>query len=173
MRLIIVNEKDEIIGAKDRADKNQEDIIRVAGLWIINSNSEMLIAQRSFNKTHDPGKWGPVAAGTVEEGETYISNIIKEAQEELGITLKEEQLIIGHHKFRETSHKYFSQSFIAKLDLPIENFTIQTEEVENIRWVPLKELILWIKEQPQEFIASFPASFAGHKDLISKILLEK
>ena len=33
---------------------------------------------RSFTKSHDPGKWGPAVAGTVEEGETY--NFLKEGQ---------------------------------------------------------------------------------------------
>ncbi len=173
MLLVVVNDKDEVIGSKDRAEENKDDITRVAGLWIINSNSEMLIAQRSFNKEHDPGKWGPAAAGTVEEGETYISNVIKEAGEELGITIKEEQLITGSHKFRETSHKYFSQSFIVKLDIPIEDFTIQRVEVESIRWVPIEELTLWIKEKPQDFIASFPDSFEGHKDLINNLIIGK
>jgi len=41
------------------------------------------LAQRSFNKTHNPGQWGPAVAGTNDEGETYESNIIKEAEEEI------------------------------------------------------------------------------------------
>ena len=33
-----------------------------------------------------PEVWGPAVSGTNEEGETYDSNIIKEAQEEIGLT---------------------------------------------------------------------------------------
>ncbi|MDP2933271.1 MAG: NUDIX domain-containing protein [bacterium] len=168
MRLIVVNEQDEIIGYKKRDDKNQKDITRVAGLWIFNTKGEVLIAQRTFGKIHDPGKWGPAVAGTVEEGETYISNIIKEAKEELGITLKEERLVIGSHEFRETSHKYFRQSYSAKLDLPIEDFKIQKEEVISIRWIAIEDLSTWIKERPQDFIASFPTSFKERKVLMRK-----
>lgn len=85
-KIIIVNENDEIIGYKPRDSLNRQDIYRVSALWIKNSKGDILLAQRSFSKKHHPGKWGPAAAGTVEDGETYDSNIIKEAEEELGLT---------------------------------------------------------------------------------------
>ena len=75
--VIIVNEKDEVIGSKPRDDRNQTDIIRVSGLLVFNPKGEVLLSRRGLNKINDPGKWGPSVAGTVEEGETYASNIIK------------------------------------------------------------------------------------------------
>ena len=60
-----------------------------AGLLLKQSLPDLrvLIVERqtAFDKKYDPGKWGPSAAGTVEEGETYQSNIIKELQEEIGL----------------------------------------------------------------------------------------
>src|SRR3989338_4245132 len=85
MRVPIVNEKDEIIEYKDWKDRGLKEIVRVSGLWIVDGNGNILLAQRYKNKTHDPGKWGPAVAGTVEEGETYESNIVKEAEEENGL----------------------------------------------------------------------------------------
>jgi isopentenyl-diphosphate delta-isomerase len=164
MRRTIVNEQDEIIGYKDRSEDG--DITRVAGLWIFNSKGEALIAQRAFDKRYDPGKWGPAAAGTVEEGETYLSNIIKEAKEELGITLSENQLVRDSYEFKEASHKYFRQSFSTTLDLPIEKFTIQKEEVASIRWISMEELGAWVKERPDDFIVSFAKSFKNRQELM-------
>ncbi len=89
MQIPIVNEQDEIIGYKDRKDRNLVDITRVSALWITNEDGEILLAQRGLNKTHSPGLWGPAVAGTVEEGETYESNIIKEAEEEIGLVARE------------------------------------------------------------------------------------
>src|SRR3989338_6564599 len=83
-KIIVVNEKDEIIGYKDRDDRNETDIIRVSALILLNSKNQTLIARRALNKILDSGKWGPAAAGTLEEGGSYLSNIIKEAQEEIG-----------------------------------------------------------------------------------------
>lgn len=47
-----------------------------------------MLAQRSFKKDTNPGKWGPAVAGTVEHGESYIENVTKETAEEIGVKLK-------------------------------------------------------------------------------------
>jgi len=52
----IVDEKDKIIGYKDRKEIQKEDIYRVSALWITNSKDEILLAQRAFSKSHDPGR---------------------------------------------------------------------------------------------------------------------
>ncbi|OGL89033.1 hypothetical protein A3I45_03330 [Candidatus Uhrbacteria bacterium RIFCSPLOWO2_02_FULL_53_10] len=52
MNLIIVNENDEEIGVKDRADLNPKtDIYRVSALWVLNGRGEVLLAQRAHDKT--------------------------------------------------------------------------------------------------------------------------
>ena len=50
MRIPIVNEQDEIIGYKDRKDRNIIDITRITGLWLWNEKGEVLLAQRAFSK---------------------------------------------------------------------------------------------------------------------------
>ena len=109
MRVPIVNEQDELIEYKDMNDRKEDEIIRVAALWLINEKSEILLAQRSLNKKRDPGCWGPAVAGTVEEGETYESNIIKEAEEEIGLKDLKPTLEIKNR--RSSSHEYFGQWF--------------------------------------------------------------
>ena len=163
-KLIIVNDKDEVIGQKEKGDRTEDDIIRVAGLWVFNGKKEALIAQRANDKLHDPSKWGPSVTGTLEEGETYVSNIIKEAREEIDLTLQESELIYGPHRFVSTSHQYFYQSFFAKADFPISAFTIQHKEVAEIRWVPIDDLLKWVRKRPEDFIASFRSSEASLYD---------
>ena len=84
-KFTIVDENDNIIAQKERANIKPEDIYRVAALWVTNSKGDILLAQRALSKKHDPGKWGPAVAGTVEERETYRANIIKETSEEIGL----------------------------------------------------------------------------------------
>jgi len=153
-KIILVNEKDEVIGSKERNDRDGNDIIRVSGVWVFNSAKEVLIAQRSLDKAYDPGKWGPSVAGTLEEGETYASNAIKEAKEEIGLSLAEKDLIPGAYRFAQTKHKYFYQSFFVKADIPIEDFAFQ-EEVEQLRWIPIDILLEWVSQKPDDFIESF------------------
>ena len=84
--IVVVDGEDNVIEHKSREAVDREGLIyRVSALWIKNSSGESLLARRARTKTHSPGMWGPAAAGTVEEGESYEKNIIKEAEEELGV----------------------------------------------------------------------------------------
>jgi hypothetical protein len=122
MRIIIVNDQDEVIGLKERRTLLKEDIYRVSGLWVTNSSKDILLAQRDFAKTHDPGKWGPAVAGTLDENETYESNIIKEAEEEVG--LKNIHPRVGPKRRVSDGYNYFCQWYTLTVDKPAEDYTV-------------------------------------------------
>ena len=82
----------------------------MSSLWVMNSKGEVLLAQRVFDKKHDPGKWGPAVAGTVEKGEDYDSNMLKEAGEEVG--LKDFEFKKLQKLRRQTKFNYFSQFYL-------------------------------------------------------------
>lgn len=153
MRIPIVNEQDEIIGYKDSKDRDpHREITRSSGLWVTDKEGNILLAQRAFTKKIAPGLWGPAAAGSVEEGETYESNIIKEAEEEIGLTgIKP---ILGPKRYCSTSHEYFAQWFRVFVDHNYP-FKKQDEEVEDIRWFSPSELALLLKEKPEIFLPGF------------------
>jgi len=150
-KIIIVNEQDEIVGHKDRDDV-QTEIYRVSALWITNSKGEILLARRAFTKSHSPGKWGPAVAGTVEDGETYESNIVKEAEEELGLTGI--TFVKDRKELRRTQWRYFCQWFTAVVDKDISDFTINKDEVAEIRWFSVQELRNDVKKDPEQFLVS-------------------
>lgn len=132
--MIIVDEHDQVIGQKVRGTLEPSDISRVAALWLTNSGGQVLMAKRHHTKAADPLKWAPAAAGTVEVGETYESNIYKEAEEEIGLT---GVAFVQTHKFLVTGplHKYFVQWFTATVDRHISGFTLQADEVAKIAWM--------------------------------------
>lgn len=148
--ITIVDENDNVISSKERGLTTSDDIYRVSALWLTNSNGEVLLAQRRFNKKHDPGKWGPAVAGTVDEGESYESNIYKEAEEEIGLIgvklrLGPKQIINGG------LHRFFCQWFLAKVDKDNKEFKIQETEGEQVAWVPIKRLKDELKNNPTKF----------------------
>lgn len=149
MRIPIVDENDNIITHKDRNDRLPGEITRVAALWVGSSNGEVLLAQRAFTKKDSPGLWGPAVAGSVEEGETYESNIIKEAEEEIG--LKNFQFVLGPKIRRSGTHEYFAQVFftIIPKDYPLVK---QDSEVEALQWFSKDEFYSLIKDKPEIFL---------------------
>ncbi|MEK7496987.1 MAG: NUDIX domain-containing protein [Patescibacteria group bacterium] len=153
-KIIIVDENDNPIGVKERDDKDLKIIYRVAALWLTNSKGEFLLARRAYNKSHNPGQWGPAVAGTVEEGETYESNIIKEAKEELGLDLKLSDLKIGPKIHVKTKWNHFTQFYIVNLDLDIKDIKFEPKEVAEVRWFSPADLKRELITHPEEFLAS-------------------
>lgn len=156
MKILIVDNEDNIIGTKEREERTYNDIVRVSGATIIDSNNNILIAQRSFNKKYNGGKWTVSAAGTLEEGETYISNIIKEIQEELGIAVGEKELIPSLYGLENRDNSFYRQMYFIKKDIPISKIKIQKEEVENVKWIELDKLIESVNNNPNDFTSTFP-----------------
>ena len=151
MKIPIVDENDNIIKNIDTKDRKPHDICRVTGLWITDPSGDILLAQRAFSKKHSPGSWGPAVAGTVEEGETYESNIIKEAEEELG--LKNIKPIFGKKFLRHTSHRYFVQWFSLTIpkNTPIK---IQENEVAQAKWFTRKEINDLMEKNSEIFLSN-------------------
>ena len=152
MIIPIVNEQDELIEYKDFDERKSNEICRVSALWVTNEKGEILLAKRASTKRRDPNLWGPAVAGTVEEGETYESNIIKEAAEEIGLINFIPK--IEHKVRRSTNHEYFNQWFSAEIpsDYPLER---RVGEVDEIKWFSKEEILKLFSEKPEIFVPSF------------------
>jgi isopentenyldiphosphate isomerase len=150
MKTIVVDEQDKYLTAKYASAITKNDIYRVAALWLTNSKDEILIAQRKLTKKNDPGKWGPAVSGTLEQGETYETNIYREAEEEIGLV--GENFKLGPKIFNEDGFRYFVQWFTCALDWPLSKFIPQQSEVEKLAWVKRSILFDDIKKSPEKYI---------------------
>ena len=149
----VVDENDTIIGHKERSEIGSTDIYRVSGLWIVNAQWEMLLAQRAFVKDYDPGKWWPSVGGTVEKGESYEETIIRETEEEIG--LKDFPIHTLFKKRRMKSDRtYFVQFFFAEINKPITEFILKKDEVEQIKWISKEDLLAEIDKHPDDFLSA-------------------
>lgn len=148
--IIIVDQNDQAIGLKERSIiDSKKDICRTSFLWITNSKNQILLAQRKLTKKYNPGKWGPAVGGTNEEDETYESNIYKEALEEIG--LKGYDFRKGPKFFIDQPNKRFGQTFYLSVDWQLEQFNIQKEEVEQVKWFDQEELLKELKNNPNNY----------------------
>lgn len=151
MNIPVVNEKDEIIEYKNRADLNPSaDIVRSASLWITNRNGDILIAQRKYTKRNNPGKWSEAVGGTVEGEDDYESTMLREAEEEIG--LKVDSYEIGPKQYVSSPTRYFVQWYQTIIDEPIEAFHPQEEELERLAWISEDQFIKELKNTPEKYI---------------------
>lgn len=156
-RIVIVNGEDQVIGYKERGTVLSEEIYRVAALWITNSSGDVLLAQRQLSKRNDPGKWGPAVAGTVDEGETYDSNIHKEAEEEIG--LNNIRPVTSKKRRYSGEHNYFCQWYTLVIDKPVDEFIIQPEEVKQVKWFSRDELTKELRDNPGGYLRGLDWAF--------------
>lgn len=150
-KIIIVNDDDEIIWFKERTAVLEKDVYRVSGLRITNLQWDILLAQRAFTKKHDPGKRGAGVAGTNDEWETYVSNIIKEAKEELGLDIDESMIVVWKKVKNIGTHNFFCQRFFLTIDKKIEDFVIPEDEVIALQRMSKNELVKKVLAEPEYF----------------------
>lgn len=153
MRVVIVDDQDNVIGYKERGAVGLQDIYRVSALWVTNLQGNILLAQRSLTKKHHPGKWGPAVAGTIDEGETYDQNIVKETAEEIGIAdSKPFKSVKQRVTIATGDHNHFTQWYTLTIDKPAEDFAIQKSEVERIKWFTRAELVEELQDHPEKYL---------------------
>ena len=120
---------------------NNDAYIMLSIVFIKNSKSEYLIQKTSKEKGSDYGTTG----GHVTSGETSISCIIRELEEELGICTKKEELkFITAYPFDDK--RCIFNVFTLDKDIDINNIILQEEEVEQVMWLTKNEIINLIKE---------------------------
>lgn len=111
-------------------------------VWIINSKGELLIQKRTPTKKLYPNLWSITSGGT-DTGETTSETAFREVKEELGITLKPEELELMMSYKRNHD---FVDVYLARKDIKLEDIVMQEEEVAEVRWVKPEELEELIKE---------------------------
>ena len=151
--IIIVDDNDTVLGYKDRNEIDYgRDIYRVSSLWITNSQWDILLAQRAFTKKTTPWLRWPAVAWTNAQGETYETNIIKEAEEELWLKnikiSKISKTFVRDRKFRR-------QQFTAVMDVSIKDLLLQESEVAQVKWFTPSEIKELFLDQPEIFVPSF------------------
>lgn len=112
--------------------------------WIVNSSGEYLIQKRSALCQHYSGLWS-LTAGRIQAGESPAEGCIREVEEEIGLSLKEEELIHISHINREDGSHMIWDVFLAKRDVEISDLVLDPMEVEKVCWVSgnrLEEMIL-------------------------------
>ena len=125
----------------------------VVHVCLFNSRGQLLIQKRTDGKRVWPGMWDVSVGGGVDAGETSRQGAEREFREELGYPLD-----LGGLRPSLTVNfgGGFDDFFIVRRDLDTAAFRLQAEEVADIRWVTLPELLTMVDSG--EFIP-YPRSF--------------
>ncbi|MDD3367652.1 MAG: NUDIX domain-containing protein [Lachnospiraceae bacterium] len=112
-------------------------------------NYEILLQKRSADKDAFPGCYDISSAGHIPAGGEYLSSARRELREELGIIMPEEAFtLIGAHDDEVDTIFYgkrfwnheLSNVYVVDVTGQKLEFSLQTEEVESVRWMPYEEV---------------------------------
>lgn len=134
-------------------------IHRTVHVWFVNSKKQILVQKRSVKKNAYPSLWDISVAGHVSSGETSLEAAKKEIREEVGIELPDSAFtFLATLKQPRTVHKNdfiddeFNDVYIAACDADTSDFTIEPEEIEEVRWLELPEFKEWIKGRGEPMV---------------------
>lgn len=136
----IVNENNELTGQVEERWKAIEKGLwrRTVSCWIMNEKGEILLQKRTPSKRRNPNKWAKTG-GQVDSKETPEEVIFREVKEELGIEIPKEQIKVVNIRKSEKG-KRFAYNFLFVVNYKLEDYTLQKEEVSEVRYYTIEEL---------------------------------
>lgn len=115
---------------------------RVVEAWIRTPDGRYILQKRSMNKKNYPGYWSCTACGSAIKGETPEEAMIREMQEEMGIRLQEDELILDRIITEFPAHYYI---FRIEKELTESDITMDPEEVDDFIFLDKDAIMNWVE----------------------------
>lgn len=156
MELIdIVDENGNFTGqVMDKEEAHNKNLLHnEVAVFIINDNEQVLLQKRSANKRFDANKWA-LCAGHVDAGESLENAALRELKEEVGINISLNDLkLLAEKEFTiKDSNSHITYFYYVKSNLSENDFTIQKEELSEVKWFDLDKVIDMIKSKDETIV---------------------
>jgi isopentenyl-diphosphate Delta-isomerase len=154
--VILVSEQDEWLGTMEKLTAHQEGRLhRAFSVFVMNSAGEMLLQQRAADKYHSGGLWSNTCCSHPYPGESTIAAAHRRLQEEMGLDCPLTPLF--HLRYTaEVGNKLieseYDHIYLGRYNGDVH---INTEEVQDHKFIPLTELEEWRNSKPEEFTQWF------------------
>lgn len=179
--LILVDEQDKEIGTEEKIDAHRKGLLhRAFSLFIYDSKlNKMLIQRRAINKYHSGGLRTNACCSHPRKGEDLNTAIYRRTIEELGVSIPKADYEIGKIKecgkftyrkdFGELTEYEIDHVFAWLVDSSILQFVPNKDEIEDLMWIDIHDLMNWLEGNPDNFTAwFFPAYEIFINDVLSK-----
>ena len=150
-KVILVNEADEILGEMDKLKAHQENKLhRAFSVFLFSKNKnnawQVLLQQRALEKYHCGGLWTNTCCSHPQPGESILEAGVSRLKEELGIeniNLKDVGSFIYQADFDNGLSEHELDHVLVGICDENININLNPEEVADIKWCDLSDLIYW------------------------------
>jgi isopentenyl-diphosphate delta-isomerase len=158
--VVLVNEKDEAVGAMEKMAAHEQAILhRAFSVFVFNKAGDILMQQRAHSKYHSGGLWTNTCCSHPRPGEEVVEAATRRLQEEMGfITSLTKAFDFTYKAVFEnglTEHE-FDHVIIGQYE-GLVNFN--PNEVAAYAFMPVQELEREIQETPERFTAWFHIAY--------------
>ena len=154
--IMIVNKNGQGIGTMDKMAAHRAGALhRAFSVFVFNSQGQLLLKQRSFDKYHSGGLWTNTCCSHPRLGELTLNAAHRRLQEEMGFDceLKELFQFSYRHEFENGLIEHeFDHVFIGMSD---EIPQPDVAEVAGFRYMDTDLLILELLKRPDDYTAWF------------------
>ncbi|MDD2766404.1 MAG: NUDIX domain-containing protein [Candidatus Moranbacteria bacterium] len=107
--------------------------------YILLIKDGQVLLSRRFQTGFEDGKYS-VPAGHVEPNETFTQALIREVEEETGITLIEDRLKVSHIMHRKTPEREYVDVYFSANEWKGTLENKEPEKCDHLSWFPLNDL---------------------------------
>ena len=130
-----------------------------AHVWIVRSDGHVLLQRRAPGKASWPDRWDISVAGHVSAGETATEAVIRESEEELGLTLEAAALQhLGTLRYQAVTNggtyieNEFHEVYLTVCDVDLATLRLDPAEVAEVRFVVEEEIDRYdVVPHPEEY----------------------
>ncbi len=139
-------------------------------VFVINKEGLVLLQKRAATKKSNPLCWGSSCAGHVGVSESLEEATLRELKEELGMDVNMDQLhILVYKKLRKgDKNSHIRTWYYVKTDFNISDFRIQKEELDEIRWFTIDEVISSVGDSHFTFQQDSLVAILRLKEILQK-----
>lgn len=163
-KVVLVNEKDEILGLMEKMQAHENGILhRAFSVFLFNAKGEMLLQKRATKKYHSPNQWTNACCSHPRIEESYIEAANRRLQEELGINCEISEKFCFIYKADVGQNLWEHELDYVFTGIYEGDFNLNLEEVLEVRYISMEDLDREIKQNPEHFTEWFKIILEEYK----------
>lgn len=157
-KLVVVDLLDRKIGEGYKKSVHENRVLHRAFSVFIVHGDKMLLQQRAYSKYHSGGLWANACCSHPRVGEKLSDAVNRRLFEELGISLKTEEIFqfVYYQEYDKVSEFEYDHFFLGEYCGDIK---INRNEIEKIQWVDMEQLMNDILSMPNKYCSWFLVAF--------------
>ena len=162
--VVLVNHEDAVLGLMEKQQAHINGLLhRAFSVFLFNDQGEMLLQKRAAEKYHSPNQWTNAVCSHPRDGESYLEGAKRRVKEELGIETELSEKFnfiykadVGSGLWEHELDYVFTGTYNA-------DFNLNKNEVEEVRYISMKDLDQEISEHPEQFTEWFKIILEEYK----------